>query len=187
MAQQNGFSLVQLIMVLAMIAILTSVAAPNFYRFYAQHKATAGINDLLSQLRYARAQALGNGRHVSICAIGANNQCGSDWSKGLLLFYDDNADGKMASSADLIRAFPRNDKKASLTLNAGLKANYINYTPKGTSTRKYSQGNLVYCTRVGQTEFGRSIIYSASGRAYLGQDENNNGIVENGNEQDIEC
>ncbi len=187
MAKQNGLSLVQLMMVLAIASVLTNIALPNFYRLYAHHNATVTINELLGQLRYARAHALGEGRHVSVCALSANDQCGRDWSKGLALFYDDNADGVIADSQDIFRVFPRRSQNATLTHNAGATAHYINYTPQGTSTRKYSQGNLVYCPQPGQHQYGRSIVYSAAGRAYIGQDKNQNGIVENGSNQDIQC
>ena len=187
MPKQNGFSLLQLLTVLALIGILSSLALPSFKQLHARNKATANINELLNQLRFARTFALAQNRHISVCGIGDQKTCGHQWQRGLYVFYDSDADGKIAQAEDIIREFPRNDTAASLTQNGAINANYINFTPQGTSLRKHSGVNIVYCPMAGQAHLGRVIIYFASGRAYLGKDTNGNGIPENGSDKDIEC
>lgn len=187
MTKQKGFTLVQLMTTMAIAGILSTVALPNFRQLHIQSKATANVNNLLNQLRFARDYALAHGRYVSICAIGNNQSCGQDWNRGLYVFFDSDADGKLAQADDIVREFPRQDATASLTLNAALNANFINYTPYGTSFRKYSGGNLVYCPQPGDAKLGKVIIYSAAGRAYVGQDSNNDGVPENGSNEAISC
>ncbi|BFM08982.1 GspH/FimT family pseudopilin [Halioxenophilus aromaticivorans] len=188
MPRINGFTLVQLLITLAIASVLSGIALPNFSQLYAQHQATTAANELLSQLRFARTHALSQGRYVSVCAIGEQDKCGTNWARGLYAFYDDDSDGEIATADDIIRIFPRNQPNAALSLKSfPANANFINYTPLGTSMRKYSSGNLVYCPRAGQHTLGRVVIYSASGRAYLGRDKNHNGIPENGSDKDIVC
>ncbi|WP_317933005.1 GspH/FimT family pseudopilin [Halioxenophilus sp. WMMB6] len=187
MKKHGGLSLIELMMTLAIVSILYFVAIPNGYQIYARHKASATINELLGQLEFARTLALAQGRYISVCASGDNQSCGDNWSRGLYIFADPDINGVIESPGQIIRVFDRANDQATITLNAGLNINYINYTPTGTSFRKNSGGNLVYCSRAGETRNAKVIIFFRTGRAYLGRDRNGNGIPENGSGNDINC
>jgi len=188
MHKAYGFSLIQLLTALAIIAITTSLALPGYRTFTARNQAAAVVNEMLNQLRFARTEALAKGLYVSVCAIGEEDTCGEDWNKGVYVFNDPDADGEIDNAGDIIRIFSQGKMRGTLTMNGGL-FNYINFTPMGTGLRKHISGNIVYCPVPGDATLGRVIIFHKSGRAYLGQDSNDNGILETGSEppSDIEC
>ena len=182
----RGFTLIQLLVAMTVASVLYLVALPSFTHLYQSHKATSEINSFKSHLQLARGLALAHGQYVSVCALGSNSSCGDDWSRGLLIFKDSDFDGELEQESDILRLLPRPNDSATISFNA-FGPSYINYNPQGNSLTKNNNGNIVYCHQSGSTDHARVIIFYVSGRAYFGQDSNNNGIPENGSEIDVEC
>ncbi|MEV8519965.1 GspH/FimT family pseudopilin [Dyella marensis] len=63
----RGFSLVELMMTLAVMAVLLVVAVPSLRDAVRRHKVTAAANALLADLAYARSEAILGGIVVSVC------------------------------------------------------------------------------------------------------------------------
>ncbi len=183
----SGFQLIELLAVLAITAILTVVAVPSFQNLHQRHKATATINQLLGHLQHARTHALATEQYISVCAYSGIATCGEDWSRGLYIFLDPEVNGEIEQPEQIIRQYARATDAATIAFNAALSAKYISYTPQGTSARKNSGGNIVYCSEAGETKHSKVIIFYRTGRAYLGPDKNDNGIPENGSGDDINC
>lgn len=186
MKSSLGFTLLQTLTVLAISSATYLVALPAYNQLHQNHKATQTINSLLAQLQFARTTALGRGRYLSVCGLG-DNDCDDDWSRGTLVFEDPDWDGVLADAEDIVRMFPRPVDNATITVNGSSQLKYINFTPTGTSLQKNNNGNIVYCSEPGSLEHARVLIFYRTGRAYLGKDENGNGIPENGSDEDITC
>lgn len=67
-----AFSLVELLVVLAILAIAASVAAPGFSQLMRQQEVRAAADELYSLLSFARAEAVTRGRTLSVSAPGAD-------------------------------------------------------------------------------------------------------------------
>jgi prepilin-type N-terminal cleavage/methylation domain-containing protein len=63
-----GFTLIELAIVLAIVAILVRMAAPGMSRVAAAQALAAQSSEFMAALRFARAQALSRGSAVTICA-----------------------------------------------------------------------------------------------------------------------
>lgn len=88
MGRNRGFTLIELMIVLAIVAILILVAVPNLGMFVQQSRMDALQNRLASAMSLARTEAIRQGEEVSVCARKSadenvdNDSCGSDWTNG---------------------------------------------------------------------------------------------------------
>ncbi len=65
--RSRGFSLVELMITIAVIAILTVIAVPSFRDAIHRNQVSSASNALLGSLAYARAEAINRGQLVSMC------------------------------------------------------------------------------------------------------------------------
>lgn len=74
----SGFTLVELLIVVALIGVVAAVAVPNFRQMVESNRVSAGTNSIVSALNYARSEALRHGRLVVVDA-----RVAGDWTQGL--------------------------------------------------------------------------------------------------------
>lgn len=92
----GGFTLVEAMVVMSIIAILMAVAMPTFRDFAAARAVSAQLSDFAGSLRLARTEAIKRGRAVVMCRTSdpqaADPSCdaGSDWRSGWLVMQGDN-------------------------------------------------------------------------------------------------
>ena len=79
-----GITLIELIIVLAILAVLLASAVPSFVRFLSNHRASTATNDLVHGIALARAEALKRSRRVYVAPLGVH------WRDGWAVFVDRN-------------------------------------------------------------------------------------------------
>lgn len=108
---QPGFTLIELMLVLAVLAILLLVVAPNFSSFIAEGRVSTTKGKLHSSISLARTESIKRGTRVAVCrANNAETNCAgtsiaagnADWSNGWLVFADDDEDSSV-DAGELIR------------------------------------------------------------------------------------
>ena len=121
----RGFTLVEALVVMAIIAILLAIAMPSFRDFAAARAVDAQISDFAGSLRLARTEAIKRGRAVVMCRTNdpqaASPACagGADWRDGWLIMQGDN----------LIRLQSSYRNSGGIVSSAGLST--IAFTPSG--------------------------------------------------------
>jgi len=102
---RRGFSLIELMIGIAVAAILLSLAAPSFVATLQNSRATTQANELLSVFHLARLEALKRGRPVSLCGSANGTSCSDSWSDGWIVFVDGAAVGsETATVSTVLRA-----------------------------------------------------------------------------------
>jgi prepilin-type N-terminal cleavage/methylation domain-containing protein len=67
MTKARGFTLLELMVVLAIIAILVTLAAPSFTRLIQSTTVSSNVNNFLADMRYARSESTRRGGQVVMC------------------------------------------------------------------------------------------------------------------------
>jgi len=88
-AEQHGFSLVEMIIALAIVAISLAIGIPQIASAMQRSSATATVNTLVAALNKARFEAARRGQHVVLQSTSGGN----DWSSGWGVYADTSGDG----------------------------------------------------------------------------------------------
>ena len=105
-SSQQGFTLIESMVVVALIATLVSLAAPSFIETIRRYRVDATREDLAASINLARAEAIRTGqaivlRRVNACGVAlADNQ---DWSCGWQVFADTNNNNLLDGTEILVQ------------------------------------------------------------------------------------
>ena len=112
MNRESGFTLVELMVTLTVLAILIAIGVPGFAQFVQGQRTTTQVNEMIGVLNLARSEALSRSRPVAIRSMDGN------WSNGFQVWRDGNADGDFVDAEDeLLRDFAGADR-ATFTVSA---------------------------------------------------------------------
>ena len=100
-----GFTLVELMITLSVLAILVGLATPSFRDFTRSNQVTAANNDLVTALNLARSEALRRSTGVTVCPSTDGAVCGAaaDWKSGWIVFEDAAGTGVVASADKVVQ------------------------------------------------------------------------------------
>lgn len=134
--QQAGVTMIELMIVIAIAAILASIAAPSFSDFINSTRLTSTMSQLTSDLNRARSEAIKRNSWVLVCVRGSNTACGAgtDWANGWLVCQDSSDDG--TNNCDAGTAANPNPITVHQAINANFiltgSAGSIRFNPSGT-------------------------------------------------------
>lgn len=85
----HGFTLLELLVTIAVAAILLGIAIPSYRGMVQRNAISAGVNDLVGDLNYARSQAVTRGQTVMVCQSADQLTCSKSalgWTNGWIVF-----------------------------------------------------------------------------------------------------
>ena len=71
---QRGFTLIELMVVVALAAVLLTLAAPSFITTLAKNRFEGVVNEMVTDIQYARSEAVSRNVDVTF-AVGTNRTC----------------------------------------------------------------------------------------------------------------
>jgi type IV fimbrial biogenesis protein FimT len=84
----HGFTLIEILIVVAIASIAMTLAAPSLRSFIADQHVRVTAADLAQDLQYARVNAIATGKNTVVQPLTANT-----WTSGWMTYTDVNADG----------------------------------------------------------------------------------------------
>ena len=97
--QTKGTTLIELVVTLAIVAILAMTAVPAFTTLIKQHAIHSAGRDLHRAFNTTRATAIMRQRPVALSNLDGN------WSNGMAIFLDDNSNGSLDKGEEVLRRF----------------------------------------------------------------------------------
>ena len=91
----RGFTLVEVLVAIAIAALLIGLASTVFHDWLGQVQLANHAKHLAESMTRARTEAIRSGNRVNLCKSADNRRCGSSggWESGFLVFVDVNRDG----------------------------------------------------------------------------------------------
>jgi type IV fimbrial biogenesis protein FimT len=88
----RGFTLLELMAALAVLAVLLAVGVPSFFQITRNNRIAAQTNELVAALNLARSESVKRGIPVSVCASANGTACAgnTNWGAGWMVFTDGN-------------------------------------------------------------------------------------------------
>jgi len=134
MEKIRGFTIIELLVTMAVLAIVAAVAVPSFSSMVTNNRLAGEINDLVATMHYARSEAITRGVSVVVCksADGATCSAAGGWSQGWIIFTDTNNNQAVDGGAGdvVIRAVAGYSGTDAMT-GSGNSANWISYNRNG--------------------------------------------------------
>ena len=159
MKNLSGFSLIELLTLLSIVAILAAIALPNFSATIKAERDTSQTNVLLDGLTLARTEAIKYGKPVTMCPGNSSACTDGNWADGWIVFYVTPPPGATTST---IREFPGLSGNNTLTA-APATTTAITYLSTGMTTLA-SDITFTLCDSRGPS-YGRLIDLNITGRA----------------------
>ena len=191
MKKYSGFTLIELMVALAVAGIIITVGLPSMSVFFKGNRMVVNANDLLAGLHLARSEAIKRNARVSICkstnADASPPKCAAgaeSWDEGWFVFVEGRDVGNIfgeytAADGDVLRV-NTGAEGAKVTITAGDAGvdKYVSFTSRGApKLRNGSSQSGVYrvCDDRGLKNaaggvVARGVLLNASGRVRVTKD-----------------
>jgi len=156
----SGFTLIELIIGMAVAAIVLSLAIPSFHRVMESNRITVETNHLMANLQYARNSAITRYSQVIACPSPDLARCdgSSRWDRGWIVFMDTDENGQPDAPEDILRVVSANDR---LTMYSGGR-HRVRFQPSGSA---YGSNLTIRVCSPDESIEPRAVIVSNPGRA----------------------
>ena len=153
MKKQFGFSLLDLMVTVAVLAIIAAVGVPSMLEAVEKRKTTAAAEEIYSQIQLAKSESIARSQQVFMNIVG-----GTDWAIGFGSDQDcDPTDNSpVCTLPDLDNNNPITHRLTSAdrpNINVTASTNQLTFTPQrgmvtGTTINITSQGSVGYAIRI---------------------------------------
>lgn len=175
-----GFTLIELMISIAIVAILLAMAVPSFQSLLRSRELAAETGRVRTALSFARNEAITRKQHVVVCPSSTGTSCAASnsWSSGWMIFVDINENGLRSTTTSdgeiilRVQGVPEGQVRitsgveTSPSTNAKYTVRYNESGSKelGVTELRVCAGNALASS---DTEFSRTIDIANSGSARM--------------------
>jgi type IV fimbrial biogenesis protein FimT len=169
-----GFTLIELVVVIAVAGILATLAMPSFRQLIVNSKLTTLSNELLGAFTYARNEAITRNKRINICARDATSttalrkcaSAGDAWEQGWIIYVDDGATlNQVDPDEKILRYRERLDGGYTIRNNcSGGHIRYLSYNSGGQPRGSFTGGDLRVAAVDGGPNAQRHLCLARGGR-----------------------
>lgn len=163
--RSRGFTVIELLIVLAVTSILLAIAIPGFQNVIRSSLLASGANDFAASLSLARTKAVMARRNARLCPSTNGTSCtgsGATWTGGWLMFLDNDGNG-VPSTNELVQVRGPMDSRISLTVPSAF-TQWIQFRPTGTVIGNNGAGGQFNFCSGDFHDYSRLVNISVSGR-----------------------
>ncbi|MFO1418814.1 MAG: GspH/FimT family pseudopilin [Methylotetracoccus sp.] len=169
---KSGFTLIEMMVTVAVAAILMSVGVPSFQQLIQSNRVTTQTNEFVAALNLARSEAIKRGTRITICKSSTSTSCAGSggWQQGWIIFTDNNNNAAADDGTGSILRVYGALSDVTLTGNTNV-ASYVSYVASGSTQLTgggFQAGTLTLCPGSGSAK-GRSMVLSRTGRLSLSE------------------
>ncbi|MDY6816166.1 MAG: GspH/FimT family pseudopilin [Pseudomonadota bacterium] len=180
----GGFTLVELLVTLAVVAVITSITVPSMNNLVQRSQRHSAVSEAIALINLARNTAIMEQRTITVCPLDLSHKCVAEWNtRPITVFRDDNSDRILDDSADIIRVgtIPENGYWTGNTASRP----YLRFFPNGMAS--YAIGNMVWCPSNRDSKLAAQIVINMGGRPRLSEDHDDDGLIEDANGNAVNC
>ncbi|WP_193754292.1 GspH/FimT family pseudopilin [Microbulbifer sp. Q7] len=139
--RQQGLTLIELMITLAVLAVVVGIAVPSFNTMIQNNRSLALGEELAGALNYARSEAVKRGVRVTLCGSTDGAACNGSWADNWIVVVDtaatdDAAAPVVANAAAVLRFWEAPDNNATVAATQGSATpTFVRFTRKGTLGR----------------------------------------------------
>jgi len=174
--QKQGYTLIELLISLAVLSILSLSVFPNISSLIAQERTTVLTNTLAGALAYARSESVTRQITVITCQSNNGRECSrsENWHNGWIIFTDKNNNRQREAEEPLLRVYHAANNGTQLIFHGSGRGihYYMRYKPTG---QAHPNGSFLICNpNIG---VGKALIMTHSGRLRLSKKQTNGSAI----------
>lgn len=176
----RGFSLMELIISLAIISILITSVTPFVSDIITKNSSIGQINQLNTVVQMARYRAISQQSTATLCPTHDFSTCTTTWDLPKMIFIDGNGNGIRDQAEQIVAGLGHTSADFTLT-SAG---NSISFYGNGSTA---TPSTLLLCHSSNKAQFAKAVTISLQGRVTVSGDADNDGVDENNAGEPLQC
>ena len=170
MTDSRGFTLIELMVTIAVAAILIAIATPSFQKMIVNNRLSTVANELADNISFARSEAIKRNRTITFCQTDSatNTLCAAGNNAWAYWVIVQNA--ASADENDVIKRGVINSHNDSIQVTSSLTDNRASFNTDGlarTGSTLLNNAEFIVCAVSGVSEPIRKIQFGAASRVSI--------------------